>query len=223
MRNFSNHIKFIKLHPSNECTFFNIVVPYVDPKKSSRKSDRSFVTFCCNRSRIQPVPGSSLICWKKPRVCFTSFPLPMARQIRNGPSSLVFHQQRAFCTGVLYTHGLKTGHVELTSCCCCAANGRYSNYYHSRTPYYNDSFFTWWNDCFSETFKHLLPCLTVTFTRDLEKLSLPGQSGRAATPLLKTWSPQSGSVLVALVLQIEAIWNKCRQNKCTKSTAFITI
>ena len=61
-----------------------------------------------------------------------------------------------------------------------------------------------WN-CFSETFKHLLPCLTVTSTRDLQKLSLPGPSGRAVTPLLKTRSPQSGSVLVSLVLQIEAI------------------
>ena len=43
-------------------------------------------------------------------------------------------------------------------------------YYHSRIPpYYNDLSFVWWNGCFSETFKHMLPCLTVTSTRDLKK------------------------------------------------------
>ena len=35
---------------------------------------------------------------------------------------------------------------------------------------YNDFFFMCRNDCFSEAFKHLLPFLSVTFTRDLEKL-----------------------------------------------------
>ena len=91
----------------------------------------------------------------------------------NVPSSSVFNQERAYCTrdnGGLYTHELKAWHKELTSCSSCAADGRYPSYYHSRTLYYSDLFFAWWNDCFPATFKHLLPCLTVTSTRDLENL-----------------------------------------------------
>ena len=104
-----------------------------------------------------------------------------------------------------------------------AADERYPNYYLSRTQDYNDRFFPWWNNCFSETFnlKHLLPCLTVTSTRDLAKtvaaVSLPGPSERVVTSQLTTSSPQSGSGLVALLSPTEAIWNKYPINKCSVS------
>ena len=62
-----------------------------------------YMTFGCNRSRIQPGSGSSLLYCKWPRMCFAGIPLPMARQMRNGPNSSVFHQGR----GDMYTHQLK--------------------------------------------------------------------------------------------------------------------
>ena len=46
----------------------------------------------------------------------------LARQMRNRPSSLVFLQDRASCSGDLFPHESKTCHAELTSCCCCAAH-----------------------------------------------------------------------------------------------------
>ena len=82
----------------------------------------------CNRSRIQPGPGSgfSLTCWKRPKMCFTGFPLQIIRRMNNWPSWSVFFQERASCTGDLYNHELKTCHAELrlTTCFCCAADGR---------------------------------------------------------------------------------------------------
>ena len=87
------------------------------PKKRSRKSKilhpESPVTFGCNRSQIQSGSGFSLICWKRPRMCFEGFPLPrpMSCQLKNG---LVFHQEWASCTGDWYTHELKTFRVELS-------------------------------------------------------------------------------------------------------------
>ena len=49
----------------------------------------------------------------------------MACQKRNGPSSSVFHRERVSCTGDLYTHELKTCHVEPRGCYCCAQMGEY--------------------------------------------------------------------------------------------------
>ena len=79
-------------------------------------------------------------------------------------------------------------------------------------------FFTLWRLLIWE-YKHLLPCLTVTFRLDLEKLlqlfhcQCPqGGPGRTATQPLTTWSQQSGLGLVALVTPVEAIWNKCLLN-----------
>ena len=43
---------------------------------------------------------------------------------------------------------------------------------------------------------------------------LPEPSCRAATQPLTTWSPESGSALVALVSPIDAISNECPLNKC---------
>ena len=102
-------------------------------KKTSRKSKSlhlSSVTFGINHLRIQPGSGSSLMSWKRlgPRMWFACFPLLM----RNVPSSSVFHQKRASCTGDLYEHELKTCHVELTSCCCCLHST--SNQAYSQDP-----------------------------------------------------------------------------------------
>ena len=49
-------------------------------------------------------------------------------------------------------------------------------HFHSRTPFYNNNFFTWWDECFAATnprsssFKKLLPCFNVLSSRDLQKL-----------------------------------------------------
>ena len=58
---------------------------------------------------------------KKTSVVFHLFFLATsACQMRNVPSSLFFHQERASWTGDLYAHELKTCHVALTSCFCAA-------------------------------------------------------------------------------------------------------
>ena len=94
-------------------------------KNTYRKSKilhPSSVEFGYNCSRIRPGSGSSLISWIRPRMRFVRFPLPM----RNAPSSSqsVFHQERASCTGDLYTHELKTCNVELTCCWLPGSSGR---------------------------------------------------------------------------------------------------
>ena len=43
-------------------------------------------------------------------------------------------------------------------------------YYHSRTPYYNDKFFLWWDRCFSEAVRHVCPWMVVSSKKSLEKL-----------------------------------------------------
>ncbi len=42
-------------------------------------------------------------------------------------------------------------------------------YCHGRTPYYDEIFFMWWDDCFVKTFRNLIPMLAVKSS----KLPLP--------------------------------------------------
>jgi len=43
-------------------------------------------------------------------------------------------------------------------------------YYHSRTPYYNDHFFHWWDECFVEAVKHVCPWVEVKSKHALERI-----------------------------------------------------
>ena len=67
--------------------------------------------------------------------------------------------------------------------CCCAADGKYLNYYHSRTPFYDDLFFTWWNDCFCSSTCALLDCYdhttAATLGEAVKAVSLPGPFSRS--------------------------------------------
>ena len=109
-----NHIKFIK-HVSGTGAHFSILWLHMCYQKNIYRKSKilhpSLATFGCNRSRIQPGFGSSLISWKRPRMHFVRSPPPM----RNAS---VFHQERASYTGDLHGHELKTCHVGLISCCC---------------------------------------------------------------------------------------------------------
>ena len=80
----------------------------------------------------------------------------------------------------------------------------------------------WWKDCFSDTFKSLLPYLTVTFIREAARrgetvagVSPPVPSGTAPGGWRLRRSRldrlQHGSGFVALVSPMEAIWNIGRQ------------
>ena len=93
MGNSPNHFEFIKMCSRNGCTFI-LWLHMCCLKKTYRKFKifhPSSVRFGYNRPRIQPGSGSSLISWKRPRMCFVRFPLPM----RNALSSSVFHSERA--------------------------------------------------------------------------------------------------------------------------------
>ena len=79
-------------------------------KKTYRKSQilhPSSVTFGCNRSRIQPGTGSSLISWKRPRKRFKQ----CAKLVGSPHGMSILHRW-------FIQHELKTCHVELTSFCC---------------------------------------------------------------------------------------------------------
>ena len=102
------------------------------------------------------------------------------------PGKIILHRY------ILYSwiKNLSCGTDKLLLLCC---RGWYPNYYLGRTSYYNYFLFMWWNYCFSETFKHFLPCLTGSLAHPLEtwinwcSSSLPGQSCREVTQLLMTW------------------------------------
>ena len=95
MGNSPNHINFLSCIPGTDAHFSMLWLQICCLKKTYRKSKilnlSSTATFCCNCSWIVPWSGSSLISWKRPRMCFVRFPLPM----RNALSSSVFHSERA--------------------------------------------------------------------------------------------------------------------------------
>jgi hypothetical protein len=43
-------------------------------------------------------------------------------------------------------------------------------YCHGRTPFYNDVFFMWWDECFAHTFRNTLPVFSVKSGRQLRAL-----------------------------------------------------
>ena len=51
-----------------------------------------------------------------------------------------------------------------------AAKGEGLYYIHSKTAYYNDFFFDYWNECFSKTFRLVCPFYEFTSVKDLEDL-----------------------------------------------------
>ena len=118
------------------------------------------------------ISGSSLICWKRTRMHFASFPgqISPTNRLQNEewaklvclpPEKSILHRWIIYS----WIENLSSWTDKLLLLCCRWA---IPNYYHSRTQYYNDLFLTWWNNCFPETFKHLLPCLTVTSTQDCQ-------------------------------------------------------
>ena len=100
MRNSSNHVKFIKLCSRNWITFSILCSHLCCPRWHPSLPRYSRFALVC---KIQAWSGSSLICWKRPRM------------------------ERASWTGILNNHGLQM-YVELTSCCFCAARWVIPNY-----------------------------------------------------------------------------------------------
>jgi len=68
------------------------------------------------------------------------------------------------------THMGKTSNLDVKAADPLADPGTPLYYYHSKTPYYNDIFFTWWDECFAFTFRNTCPVLAVNSPKRLREL-----------------------------------------------------
>jgi hypothetical protein len=50
------------------------------------------------------------------------------------------------------------------------AEGKPLYYYHSKTPFYNELFFRWWDDVIPKVFKLVAPWMIVNSQEELEEL-----------------------------------------------------
>ena len=60
--------------------------------------------------------------------------------------------------------------VQVKGCNPFAPTGVPLYYFHGRTPFYNDNFFIWWDNCFAEAFQYVCPWVHVTSRGSLESM-----------------------------------------------------
>ena len=204
MRNSSNHIKFIPMNSRNEHTFFDVVVPYVLSQQDIQENLRfsTCPSWPLAATRVQPGSGHQ-------GSVSPVFPFQWLTNEEWAKFVGLPSEKNILHRWFIYSWIENSLCGTLTSYCCCAADGRYPNYYHSRAPYYHDLFFTWWKVFFSVMFKHLLPYLTVTPMRDLEK---PLQQFH------RDWQGRLGGrpfrrSRLNLRKAIRVLWHRCRPSR----------
>lgn len=64
----------------------------------------------------------------------------------------------------------KTTNIDVKAVDWLAPVGTPLFYCHGRTPFYNDIFFMWWDECFAHTFRNVLPVFTVKSAKQVAAL-----------------------------------------------------